>query len=42
MVKNVLAAVGLAVVLKAGFDAYVEYRRMERENEALRQAAMGE
>ncbi|WJM97326.1 hypothetical protein QEP73_04130 [Pseudomonas defluvii] len=42
MMKNVLAAVGLLVVVKAGFDTYVKYRQMERENEALRKAAMGE
>lgn len=41
MVKNVLAAVGMAVVVKGGFNAYVKYRQMERENEALKKAAMG-
>lgn len=41
MVKNVLAAVGLAVVLKKSFDLYQKYKQMERENDVWRKAATG-
>ncbi len=42
MFKNVLAAVGLVVVVQKGFDLYRKYREMEEENEALKKAAAGE
>ena len=39
MVKNVLAAVGLVVVIQKGYALYQKYREMEQENEDLRKAA---
>ena len=39
MVKNVLAAVGLVVVIQKGYALYQKYREMEQENEDLRRAA---
>lgn len=41
MLKNVLATVGLAVVLKASFDLYLKYKQMERENDTWRKSAPG-
>ncbi|MNG12167.1 hypothetical protein D3C84_957620 [compost metagenome] len=41
MLKNVLATVGLAVVLKASFDLYLKYKQMERENDIWRKSASG-
>jgi hypothetical protein len=41
MLKNVLAAVGLGVVLKKSFDLYRRYKQMERENDVWRKAAAG-
>ena len=38
MLKNVLASVGLVVVLKKSFDLYQKYRQMERENDLWRKA----
>lgn len=42
MLKNVLATVGLVVVVQKGFDLYRKYREMEEENEALKKAAAQE
>lgn len=39
MVKNVLAAVGLVVVAKAGWELYSKYRELEWENAFWREAA---
>ncbi|WP_255916944.1 MULTISPECIES: hypothetical protein [unclassified Pseudomonas] len=39
MLKNVLATVGLAAVLKASLDLYLKYKQMARENEAWRKSA---
>lgn len=39
MLKNALAIVGLAVVLKTGFDVYCKYRKMEQENDFWRKNA---
>lgn len=36
MLKNVLATVGLVVVLKKSFDLYQKYKQMERENDIWR------
>lgn len=41
MLKNVLATVGLVVVLKMSFDLYQKYKQMERENDVWRKAATG-
>ena len=41
MLKNVLATVGLFVVLKKSFDLYQKYKQMERENDVWRKAASG-
>lgn len=41
MLKNVLATVGLVVVLKKSFDLYQKYKQMERENDIWRKAATG-
>ncbi|WP_448118452.1 hypothetical protein [Pseudomonas serbica] len=41
MLKNLLATVGLAVVLKASFDLYLKYKKMERENDIWRKSASG-
>jgi hypothetical protein len=30
MLRNVMATIGLAVVLKASFDLYLKYKQMER------------
>jgi hypothetical protein len=37
--KNVLAAVGLVVIAKAGWEFYRKYRDLERENLLWREAA---
>lgn len=39
MLKNALAAVGLAVLVKAGYCAYCQYKEMERENAFWRKTA---
>jgi hypothetical protein len=39
MLKNALAIVGFAVMLKTGFDVYCKYRKMEQENELWRNTA---
>lgn len=39
MLKNVMAAIGLAVVLKASFDLYLKYKQMEQENDTWRKSA---
>lgn len=41
MLKNVLATVGLVVVLKKSFDLYQKYKKMERENDIWHKAATG-
>ncbi|EJM77185.1 hypothetical protein [Pseudomonas sp. GM55] len=41
MLKNVLATIGLAVVLKASLDLYLKYKQMERENDTWRKSASG-
>ena len=38
MLKNLLATVGLAAVVKVGFDLFVRYCVMEEENERWRAA----
>lgn len=37
--KNVLAVIGFAVVLKKGYDLYCEYARMKSELEACKAAS---
>lgn len=39
MLKNALAVVGLAVLVKEGYRAYCRYKEMERENAFWRKAA---
>lgn len=39
MVKNLLAAVGLYVVVQKGYDFYCDYQEMKAENLRLRDAA---
>lgn len=34
MLKNILAAIGLAVVAKAAYEHYLEYRGLKCEKEA--------
>jgi hypothetical protein len=41
MLKNVLATVGLAVVLKTSFDLYRQYKKMEQESDFWRRVATG-
>lgn len=41
MLKNVLATVGLVVVLKRSSDLHQKYKQMERENDVWRKAATG-
>lgn len=36
MLKNILAAVGIVVVAKKGYEVYRHYKAMEAENEFLR------
>ena len=36
MLKNFLAAVGLVVIPKKGYEVYRSYKSMEAENEFLR------
>lgn len=33
MLKNILATIGLAVVTKAAYEHYCEYRKLKRERE---------
>lgn len=42
MLKNALAAVGLVVVVKTGYEWYRKYKKMEQENEFLRKASEAE
>ena len=37
MFKNLLASVGLAVVLKAAFEHYREFRELKREKQGRRE-----
>jgi hypothetical protein len=37
--KNVLAAVGLVVIAKTGYELYRKYRELERENAFWRASA---
>lgn len=36
MLKNVLATIGLIVVVKKGYEFYCEYQKMKQENEFYR------
>ena len=38
MIKNILATIGLAVVLRKGYELYCEHKHLQAENEQLRQA----
>lgn len=37
MLKNLLATVGLAVVLKAAFEHYREFQELKREKQSTRE-----
>ncbi|MDH1239002.1 hypothetical protein [Stutzerimonas stutzeri] len=39
MLKNILATIGLAVVLKAAFEHYREFQEMKREKQDGRKPA---
>lgn len=41
MLKNVMATIGLVVVLKASFDLHLKYKQMEREKDTWRKSASG-
>lgn len=41
MMKNLLAAIGLCVVAKKGYDFYCEYRELKAENACLRKGRNG-
>lgn len=36
MLKNILAAVGLVVIAKKGYELYQSYKSMEAQNESFR------
>lgn len=36
MLKNILASIGLIVVVKKGYDFYCEYQNMKKENQFYR------
>lgn len=40
MIKNILATVGLIVVVRKGYEFYCEYQQLKAENEQLRQQSM--
>ncbi len=39
MVKNLLATIGLAVVVRKAYDFYCDYTKLKEENARLREAA---